>query len=527
MSDRLHGTTSAQAKPDGRDLISLHFHIIPAVETRLRLPCCTWSDVRVDNIPQHCLVCSIFGTCLFFIGQSTFHAFHASPNGETRDPPCQFVPMPQTHLYKTIHGIGVFYQCQKNIRKSSTNDTALYHHHNSTTIAIAKHQIHEFNMSPPLNPESYRTSCDRCRLQKLRCVSSFDSDWPSACQRCTRARVPCVYGRRARSGRRPKKPDNLNEEGEEEEEEEEEKEEEEEALTPSSSRLSSYPSIGHVDPIADPLGDLPLDGGPTANLQFCAANNGQDLTMHSPFPVLAPENWWPASSASSGAGPDLTESADQSLRMDHHHRAQEYYSENTPAISSRDNYAQQRHSHSHSHHAPTNTPPPPPLSSTTQTNTLTALLAATTTYASHLHHYRQQNSTNLLLIQDYPISEAAHLAQWLWKTLLFRHRAERQSKRSRHDDPPPTDTPSLLMALSCYISLVSIYDTLRSDLQPVLAALPLVIPSPAELQRGLNVGELPLTGEGTVRILNAVRTLLDALDAVEDGLCVVRDVCGL
>ena len=420
----------------------------------------------------------------------------------------------------------------KNIRKNNTNDTTQHqhHHHNSTTIAIAKHQIHEFNMSLPFNPESYRTSCDRCRLQKLRCVSSFDSDWPSACQRCTRARVPCVYGRRARSGRRPKKPDNLNEEVEEGEEGEgEEEEEEEEALTPSSSGLSSYPSIGHVDPIADPLGDLPLDGAPTDNLQFCAADNGQDLTMHSPFSVLAPENWWSASSsASSGAGPDLTKSADQSLRMDNHHSAQEYYSENTPAISSRDNYAQQRHSHSHSHsyHAPTNTPPPPP-SSTTQTNTLTALLTATTTYASHLHHYRQKTSTNLLIIQDYPISEAAHLAQWLWKTLLFRHRAERQSKRSRHDDPPPTDTPSLLMALSCYISLVSIYDTLRGDLQPVLAALPLVIPSPAELQRGLNVGELPLTGEGTVRILDAVRTLLDALDAVEDGLCIVRDVCGL
>lgn len=74
---------------------------------------------------------------------------------------------------------------------------------------------------------------------------------------------------------------------------------------------------------------------------------------------------------------------------------------------------------------------------------------------------------------------------------------------------------------------MSIYDTLRGDLQPVLAALPLVIPSPAELQRALQVGELPLTSEGTVRILDAVRALLDALDAVEDGFCIVRDACGL
>ncbi|PLN84051.1 hypothetical protein BDW42DRAFT_163474 [Aspergillus taichungensis] len=360
-------------------------------------------------------------------------------------------------------------------------------------------------MALPLNPESYRTSCDRCRLQKLRCVPSFDSGWPSACQRCTRAQVPCIYGRRARSGRRPKKPENLHEE--------------EEALTPSSGL--SDPSIGHVDPIADPLGDLPLDGGLTENLRFCAADDGRNLAMHDPFPVIAQQDWWSVSSASSQAGLDLAESADwldKSLRMDHH--CAQGYSENTPAMSNKDNYVQER-----SQHTPSSSPSPSSTSSS-QTNNLTSLLSATTTYASHLHHHRQKNSTNLLIIQDYPISEAAHLAQWLWKTLLFRHRAERQSKRSSNNDPP-TDTPSLLMALSCYISLVSIYDTLRGDLQPVLAALPLVMPTPAELQRGLNVGELPLTGEGTVRILNAVRALLDALDAVEDGLCIVRNVCGL
>ncbi|PKY07409.1 hypothetical protein P168DRAFT_324823 [Aspergillus campestris IBT 28561] len=359
-------------------------------------------------------------------------------------------------------------------------------------------------MSLPLNPESYRTSCDRCRLQKLRCVPSFDSDWPSACQRCTRAQVPCVYSRRARSGRRPKKPDNSNEE---------------EALTPSSGL--SYPSIGHVDPIADPFGDLPLDGGPTENLRACTADDGLDLPMHVPFPVAAQEDWWSVSSASSQAGPEMAEPADlldQPMRSGH--CFQEYMGEafNTCSI--------QKNTPQSSHHTPINTPPSSSPSSSSQTNNLTSLLSATTTYARHLHHYRQKNSTNLLIIQDYPISEAAHLAQWLWKTLLFRHRAERQGKRSGHDEPP-TDTPSLLMALSCYISLVSIYDTLRGDLQPVLAALPMVIPSPAELQRGLQVGELPLTSEGTVRVLDAVRALLDALDAVEDGLCIVRDACGL
>ncbi|PLB40121.1 Zn(II)2Cys6 transcription factor domain-containing protein [Aspergillus candidus] len=354
-------------------------------------------------------------------------------------------------------------------------------------------------MSLPFNPESYRTSCDRCRLQKLRCVPSFDSDWPSACQRCTRAKAPCVYGRRARSGRRPKKPDSPSEE---------------EALTPSSGL--SYPVMGHVDPIADPFGDLPLDGAPTENLRFCAADDGLDLPMHERFPVAAQEDWWSASSASSQAGPEKVEAADlldQPMRLDP--CAQEYMGE------AFDTSSTQKTTPRSSHDTMIDTPPSSP-----QINNLTSLLSATTTYARHLHHHRQKNSTNLLIIQDYPISEAARLAQWLWKTLLFRHRAERQRRRSGHAEPP-TDTPSLFMALSCYISLVSIYDTLRGDLQPVLAALPLVIPSPAELQRALQVGELPLTSEGTVRILDAVRALLDALDAVEDGFCIVRDACGL
>ncbi|KAJ5204644.1 uncharacterized protein N7498_005523 [Penicillium cinerascens] len=45
---------------------------------------------------------------------------------------------------------------------------------------------------------SLRLSCDRCRIQKLKCsVPTGSSD----CQRCTRARVSCVFGRRAPSKR--------------------------------------------------------------------------------------------------------------------------------------------------------------------------------------------------------------------------------------------------------------------------------------------------------------------------------------
>ncbi|RYP13451.1 hypothetical protein DL767_010731 [Monosporascus sp. MG133] len=51
---------------------------------------------------------------------------------------------------------------------------------------------------------SIRTSCDRCRFQKLKCSIPASSEAPKGticCQRCARAMVPCVFSRRSRSRR--------------------------------------------------------------------------------------------------------------------------------------------------------------------------------------------------------------------------------------------------------------------------------------------------------------------------------------
>ncbi|KAK3299486.1 uncharacterized protein B0H64DRAFT_388629 [Chaetomium fimeti] len=54
--------------------------------------------------------------------------------------------------------------------------------------------------SSPL--QSIRSSCDRCRLQKLKCtVQSMESDGRMVCERCIRAKVPCAFGRRRRASR--------------------------------------------------------------------------------------------------------------------------------------------------------------------------------------------------------------------------------------------------------------------------------------------------------------------------------------
>nr|A0A089GT84.1 RecName: Full=Pyrrolocin cluster transcription factor fsdR; AltName: Full=Pyrrolocin biosynthesis protein R [fungal sp. NRRL 50135]AIP87506.1 Zn2Cys6 transcription factor-like protein [fungal sp. NRRL 50135] len=48
---------------------------------------------------------------------------------------------------------------------------------------------------------SIRSSCDRCRSQKLKCIVIETPSGTACCQRCARAMVPCIFGRRSRSKR--------------------------------------------------------------------------------------------------------------------------------------------------------------------------------------------------------------------------------------------------------------------------------------------------------------------------------------
>ncbi|VUC37647.1 unnamed protein product [Clonostachys rosea] len=49
--------------------------------------------------------------------------------------------------------------------------------------------------------QSIRSSCDRCRFHKLKCNVQAESDGQVPCERCMRAKVPCVFGRRRRANR--------------------------------------------------------------------------------------------------------------------------------------------------------------------------------------------------------------------------------------------------------------------------------------------------------------------------------------
>ena len=53
-------------------------------------------------------------------------------------------------------------------------------------------------MTSRVTQQSIRSSCDRCRLQKLRCTVPTNAE---KCERCARAKVDCVFSRRARTRR--------------------------------------------------------------------------------------------------------------------------------------------------------------------------------------------------------------------------------------------------------------------------------------------------------------------------------------
>ncbi|KAJ5360004.1 transcriptional regulator family: Fungal Specific TF [Penicillium concentricum] len=356
--------------------------------------------------------------------------------------------------------------------------------------------------------QSYRTSCDRCRLQKLRCVPLSDGDLLNACQRCTRARVPCVFSRRARSGRQPKKLERT---------------EETPHMSSSGSNASTpplefpsfpvprddlLPSIARVDPMTDPhdLADPPLDPM-LAEILFHTPGDNTVIPVHMPFPVRKVE-WW-CSPESLSPELDLTKSSDA---LDQTYFNQTETNQTTEILSIQNTNSTIPDNLSASDQAPS-----------TQVQGLSSILVAMTNYTCDLHRYRAANidTKHSSSIYNYPIGGATYLAQWLREIVSRQQWTGNQFPSLNASNDDPVDTPTLLIMMSCYMSLVNIYDTVFSDLRQLLAILPDSTSSKssrAELRWDLRLGDLPLTNEGYVRILNAVQILLDALDAIENDL---------
>ncbi|KAJ5951276.1 transcriptional regulator family: Fungal Specific TF [Penicillium vulpinum] len=359
----------------------------------------------------------------------------------------------------------------------------------------------------PTSVQSYRTSCDRCRLQKLRCVPVSDDDCSHACQRCTRARMPCVFSRRAPSGRQPKKFDRM--------------EDIPHTSLPGSNastpplefprfpalRDNPLPPITGVDSITNQhnLADRALDPMLAELLSHTPGDN-MVMPVHMSFPIQkAP--WWfsPESLSLELEHTKSSNSSDQTYfnQADTNHTAEELNIPNTRSI------------------VPENLSPSDQIQST-QVRGFSSILVAMTNYTSDLHRYRvaKIDSKHSSSIYDYPIGGATYLAQWLREIVSRQKWTRTEFPSPSPDSDDLVDTPTLLMILPCYMSLVNIYDTVFYDLRQLLAILPdpSSTSSRAELPWDLRLGDLPLTNDGCVRILNAVQILLDALDAIENDI---------
>jgi hypothetical protein len=246
--------------------------------------------------------------------------------------------------------------------------------------------------------------------------------------------------------------------------------------------------------MADPhdLADPPLDPM-LAEILFHTPEDNTTMPIHMPFPARKAE-WW-CSPDSMSPELDLTKL-------------------NNPVNQT---YFEQDNTN-HTSNIICDNLNPSDQTPSTQVQGLSSILVAMTNYTSDLHRYRTSNINSN--IRDYPIGGATYLAQWLREIVSQQTwgRSELPSRDPKSDDP--VDTPTLLIMMSCYMSLVNIYDRVFYDLRQLLAVLPdsASKSSRAELRWDLRLGDLPLTNDGCVRTLNAVQILLDALDAIENDL---------
>ncbi len=67
-----------------------------------------------------------------------------------------------------------------------------------TQVQLPAFDFTSITMAPKVAQQSIRSSCDRCRFQKLKCTVSSEAE---KCDRCARAKVDCIFGRRARARR--------------------------------------------------------------------------------------------------------------------------------------------------------------------------------------------------------------------------------------------------------------------------------------------------------------------------------------
>ncbi|OJJ57243.1 hypothetical protein ASPSYDRAFT_47539 [Aspergillus sydowii CBS 593.65] len=357
------------------------------------------------------------------------------------------------------------------------------------------------------NTMGLRTSCDRCRSQKLRCVPSSKSNPTGPCQRCSKSKEPraCVFSQRLRTGRQKKTADSQQD-------------------VPRKSKTTFAQS---------------LPGMGTFTLSTSASRESSVVADT----LVSSEDPRPSMELEERTG-SVGSTQDESLMTsvwDHDGLLDSTLVFASPPSSS---YPDDFCADMEAFFGVANMLPTPPDTMSTDLGgeftvtepaerpcgplvDLASMLPIMSRYESQLHEYGGE-------LTNYPIGDALFLSQRFHAVL------------SGHCHLPPSSTrvqmdmPTKLLTLSCYMTLTRIYSLIFGYMQRYLGNLPNTHAlhdngGPAGLfmedihaYRGLRLGQLQQTClcvgcEAATRTKKAVSMLLDALGNVEGALGLPSD----
>ncbi|GAB1318243.1 Putative transcriptional regulator LovE [Madurella fahalii] len=404
-------------------------------------------------------------------------------------------------------------------------------------------------MTPAHGYQSIRSSCERCRSQKLKCTLSSGA-WPEGtppCQRCLKARVPCVFGRRLRTVK-DKEHDKKASRGE--------------STTAPTAVAGSYISSNTAQEKHAPEGSSSQPA--TASLD----NDPIQSWAHapsSPFPQSPRAN-----EASDGSGQEKDGLADfcyggGSCLVDMTMFDGEL-SLTTPTMTSSSSMDSETDHHpSHGLHSQAVTAGCTATTawSTGDTNvSKPELLQRLLHLVAEIHEsfklleggpwLGQDDSAIAPTLDNYPIGSILHLSREFAAIVevaqahadpagpfedkadadaamnfALRHRyrdsdLEAASNPADGFNANAIDTPTCLLILNCYVSLTKLYETMLRHFQKHLSLLPspsVCWPEAGGMsERCLNLGELPPTDAACSRIHTAIRLLLASLDRIEAAI---------
>ncbi|KAI1170815.1 hypothetical protein F4777DRAFT_567838 [Nemania sp. FL0916] len=385
--------------------------------------------------------------------------------------------------------------------------------------------------NPPL-----RTSCNRCRAQKLRCVLLPDAD---ACERCLKANVEdmCVFGKRSKTGRNRKNSDMGRPE------------------TPQKDRESlirGLPglSVFSLSPPSTATVDCAMVDASDPNV-FESLYTDLSLPGTADFLFNGPG---PAPTGKSGQVSELNEGATTAEKFDQFFdfaidvtNIQLPFQPDEMLLSSASN----ENPFEEIRDALAYADKPDPMAN------LAELLAEI------IHYEAQLTSLPSVTFENYPIGEALFLSQRFHVVLSdCSHRLSpsssaelpsSSSSSSATPSPPPPfeqNLPVMLLALSCYLTLIRVYWSMfehmhgqlsqisdayfGSDISPPIAGTATagttnlnVLAADMNAYRGLRLSQLqPFNSEWDLarRTKKAVALLLSLLGHVEMALGLPRDV---